>query len=119
MYKKNERKQKKNFQVDECCSFCIITQRVSCWAEDAVLPDAQMKHQSDKNLTIRKNTRKQNNDNLCQFNALAFHRQGNERLNGKTSKVHNQLTAKTSGADPPNVRGVCMEDIAAVENIVR
>ena len=50
---------------------------------------------------------------------MALHMHGEERLKWETSELFNLFLEKTGGADPANFRGVCMEDLAAVEGIVR
>ena len=62
------------------------------------------------------NTRKLYIDKLCPFRALALHLHGNERLEEETTKLFKFFLEKTSRTDPANFRGVCREDIAAVED---
>ena len=53
------------------------------------------------------------------FSALALHLHGNERLEEETSNLFNLFLEKTIGIDPTNLRGVCMEDVAAAECVVQ
>ena len=55
---------------------------------------------------------------LCLFRALVLHLHGIERLEEETSNLFNLFFETTGGTDPGNFRGVCMEDITAVEHIV-
>ena len=51
--------------------------------------------------------------------SLALHIHGNERLEELTSNLFNQFLEKTGATDRAFLRGVCWEDIAAVENTVQ
>ena len=81
------------------------------------LPDPSLKKHCVKCLTIEENNWKPYNDNLCLFRALALHLHENERLEEETSKVITILPDKSAGTDRANFWGVCMEAIAAVEDI--
>ena len=48
-----------------------------------------------------------------------MHFHGNERLEEETSEFFNIFLKKSIETDPENFRGVCMEGIAAVEDIVQ
>ena len=48
-----------------------------------------------------------------------MHLHGNERLESETSELFNLFLEKTGGTGPANFRGVCMEDIAIVEDIIQ
>ena len=87
--------------------------------KDTVLPEPLLKNISIKCLTFEENNRKPYNDNLYLFRALALHLHGIERLEEETSKLFNIFLEKTSGTEPANFRGVCMEDTAAVEGFVQ
>ena len=98
--------------------FEALFKEVPMGCKDTVMLGPLLKNQSVKRLTFEK-TRKPYNDNSCLFRALALHLQGNERLEEETSKLSNLFLEKTGGTDTANFRGVCMEDIAAVEDIVQ
>ena len=87
--------------------------------KDLVLPDPLLKNHSFKCLLFEVNTRKPYNDILCLFRALVLHLHGNERFEEETSKLFNVLLKKTGWTDLANFRGVCMEDIAAKEDVVQ
>ena len=87
--------------------------------KDTVLPNPLFTNHSVKCLTFEENTRKPYNDNLCLFRALVLHLQGNQRLEEETSKLFDLFIEKTSGTDPTNFQGYCMEYIAAVEDIAQ
>ena len=84
---------------------------------DTFLPATLKKIPSVKCSSFEENTRKPYKDNLCLSRALAFHLQLNERLDEETSKLFILFFEKTNGTDPANFRGVCMERIAAGEDI--
>ena len=86
--------------------------------KDEVLPESLLKKQTVNCLTFEKNTRKPYNDNLCLFRALALHLHGNERLEEETSKLFNLFLVNRTNPDPSKFQGVCMDDIASVEDIV-
>ena len=69
-------------------------------------------------LTFEENTRKSYNDNHHLFRALALHLHGNERLEEKTSKLFSLFLVNSTNPDPSKFRGVCMDDIPSVEDIV-
>ena len=87
--------------------------------KDTVLPDPVFKNRSLKCLTSEENIRKPYKDNLCLLRTLALHLHRNERLEEETSKLFNLVFEKTGGTHPANFPGVCMENIAAVEDIVQ
>ena len=58
------------------------------------------------------------NHNLCLFRALALHLHGNERLDSETLNLFNLFLEKSGGTDLADFRGVRIEDIAIVEDIV-
>ena len=85
--------------------------------KDTVLPDPLLKNHSVKCLTFEENTWKRYNDNLCLLRALAFHSHGNERLGEHTFKLFNRFPEKNDGIHPANFRCVCVEEIAAVQDL--
>ena len=85
--------------------------------KDNVLPNPLLKNHSVKRSTFEENNRKPYKENLCLFRVLGLHLHGNERLREETSKLFNLCLEKTGGTDPTNFRGVCMEHIAAMQDI--
>ena len=87
--------------------------------KDTVMPDPLLKKHSIKVWTFRENTQKLHNDNLCLFQVVALHLLGNEGFEEESSNLFILLLQKFGGTDPANFRGVCMESIEAVEDIVQ
>ena len=63
------------------------------------------------------NTKHPYNENLCFFRALAVHLHGTTNLETSTSKIFNDILEK-SGCDPKQFRGVSMDDLPVVEEVV-
>ena len=95
--------------------FAALLKEVPMGCKDILLPDALLENLSVKCLTIGETSRKPYNDNLWLFRALALHFHGNGRIERKTSNLFNLFLKRTDESDPANFRGVCMEDIAAVD----
>ena len=64
-----------------------------------------------------KNTKQPYNDNLCLFRALAVHLHGITNLEIYTSNIFNEFLEK-SGCDPKQFRGVSMDNLPIVEDVV-
>ena len=107
------------FQADECYKFCIITQRSPMGFEGTIFPDLLLKSHSFKKSPYEDNTQRPYKGNLCLFRALALHLHGKNRLMEETSEIFNLFLGKTGGTNLVNFRGVFMEDVAAVEDIVQ
>ena len=82
-------------------------------------PESLLKNRTVNCLTYEQNTKKAYNDNLCLFRALALHLHGiDKRLEEETSKLFNLFLINSTNPDPSKFQGVCMDDIASVEDIV-
>ena len=81
-----------------------------------ILPDVPFKYLSVQCLTFEANARKPYSDNLGLFRALAWHLHGDARLEEEIPKLFILYLKNTGGTDPASFRGVCREDIAAVED---
>ena len=80
--------------------FAALLNEFPMKCRDAILPDALIKNQSVKCLTLAKSTRKMYNDVFCLFRAPALHLHGNERLEEEISnKLFNQILKKTGPTD--------------------
>ena len=97
--------------------FAALLEEVPMGFKDDVLLDLPMKNLMVSFLTFEKSTRKPYKDNSCLFWALELHLHGTEGLGEETSKLFNPFQEKTGATDPANFWGMCMEDMAAVENI--
>ena len=56
---------------------------------------------------------------VCLFSLLAQHLHRKESLKEQTSTLFNLFLEKIGETDPANFRGVCIENIAAVEDFVQ
>ena len=95
-----------------------LLKKVPTGCIDTVFPNPLLKNLSVKCLTFEEKTRKPYENLLGLFTALALHLQRIERLEKEISRIFNLFLEKTNGIDPANIRIVCMENIAAVEDIV-
>ena len=86
--------------------------------KDEVLPEPLHRNHSIYCFTFERNTRQPYKDNLCLFRALALHLHGNERLEEETSKLFSLFLVNSTNPDPSKFQGVCMDDIASVEDVV-
>ena len=109
----------KHYQLTNVTLFAALLKNVPTSCKNSVLPNPQLKNQFVKCLTSEQNTRKPYNGILCLFRDLVLFLHGNERLVGETYEFFNLFLEKTGGIDPANFRGVCMEGIAAMEDIVQ
>ena len=75
------------YKLSNVTVFAALLKEGPIGCRDTVLRDPLLKYHPFKCLTFEENTRKPYNDNLCLFGALAFHMQGHDRLEGKTSKL--------------------------------
>ena len=107
------------YKLTDVTFFSALLKELPIGSEDAVLPDPLMKNLSAKCLTFEENTRKLYNSTCYLFRALALLLHGNEGLEEETSDLFILFLKKTGGTSPGNLRGVCMEDTAAVAEIVQ
>ena len=104
-------------QLTNVTIFQALLKELHTGCTDTELPDPPLKNHSVKSLTLEENTRQPYNDYLRLFRALALHLHGTEWLEEETTKLSNLVFKETGGTDPANIRGVYVEDIAAVEGI--
>ena len=67
---------------------------------------------------FEENPRQPCNDNLCLFRALALHLHGTQRLEEETSEIFNLFINKVDGLSADQYRGVHMNDIPFVEDLL-
>ena len=84
---------------------------------DSVLPEPLLKNHSFNCLLSNKD-KEPYKDHLCLFRALAMHMNGHKNLDSHTSRYFTDFISK-SGYDPKNFRGVSVEDLPFVEEIVQ
>ena len=85
---------------------------------NAVLHESLLKNHIINCLTFEGNTRQPYNDSLCLFRALALHLHGTQRLEEETSKLFIFLINKMDGLSANQFRGVHMNDIPIVEDLL-
>ena len=98
--------------------FAALLKDVLMGCKDTVLPEHLPKNHTINCLTFEEKTRQPYNDNLCLFRALGLHLQGTQRLEGETSKVFNLFINKMDGLSADQFRGVHMNDILFVEDLL-
>ena len=86
-------------------------------SKNAVLTEPLLKNHKINCLTFEEKKRRPFNDNLCLLPALALHLRGNQRLE-KKSKLFNSFTIKMDGLSPNQFKGVHMNDIPTVEDLL-
>ena len=85
---------------------------------DAVLPEPLLNNCTINCLTFEENTRQPYNDNVSFFRASALHWHGNQRLEEKTSEIFNSFINKMDRLSPNQFKGVHMNDIPIVEDLL-
>ena len=106
------------FKLSNLTIFAALLRDIPMDCKVAVLPESLLKNHTVNCLTYEQNTKKPNKDNLCLFRALAFHLQGNERLEEETSKLFNLFLVNSTNPDASKFQGVCMDDIPTVKDLV-
>ena len=95
-----------------------LLKNIPMGCKTAVLPKPLLKNHTINCLTFEENTRQPYNDNLCLFRALALHLHGNQRLEGKNSKIFRLFINKMDGLSADQLRGVHMNDILFVQDLL-
>ena len=106
------------YKLTNLTVFAAILKDVPMGCKDAVLPEPLLKNHTINCLTFEENTRQPYNDNLCLFRALALHLHGTQRLEEETSKIFNLFINKMDGLIADQFRGVHMNDIPFVEDLL-
>ena len=84
---------------------------------DSVIPEPLLRNNQVNCLISDQDTKQPYNDNLCLFRALAVHLHGTTGLETSVSKIFNDFLGK-SGCDPKQFRGVSMDNLPVVEDVV-
>ena len=106
------------FKLTNLTIFAALLKDIPMGCKDEVLPEPLHRNHSIYCFTYERNTRQPYKDNLCLFRALALHLHGNERLEEETSKLFSLFLVNSTNPDPSKFQGVCMDDIASVEDVV-
>ena len=88
---------------------------MGCLAAD--LPEPLLRH-TQVNCLLSNKDKEPYNDHLCLFHALTMYMNGHNDLDSHTSRYFREFVSK-SGYDPKNFRGVSVEDLPVVEEIVQ
>ena len=106
------------YKLTNLTFFAALLKDVPMGYKNAVLPEPLLKIDRINCLTFEENTRQPYNDNLCLFRALALHLHGNQRLEKETSKIFNSVINKMDGLSPNQLKGVHMNGIPIVEDLL-
>ena len=82
-----------------------------------MIPEPLLRNNHVNCLVSDRDTKQPYNDNLCLFRALALQLHGTTGLETSTSKIFNDFLEK-SGCDPKQFRGVSMDNLPVVEDVV-
>ena len=106
------------YKLTNLSVFAALLKVIPMGCKNAVLPKPLLKNHTIKSLTFQENTRQPYNDNLCLFRALVLHLHGTQRLEEETSKDFNLFINKMDGLSADKFRGVRMNDIPFVEDLL-
>ena len=106
------------YKLTNLTVFATLLEDVPMGCKNAVLPGPLLKNHTINCLTYEENTRQPYNDNLCLFRAPALHLHGTQRLEEETSKLFNSVINKMDGLSPNQFKGVQMNDILFVEDLL-
>ena len=97
--------------------FAALLKNTPMGCPDSVLPEPLLRHTQVNCLLSNKN-KEPYKDHLCLFCALAMYMNGHNDLDSHTSRYFTDFISK-SGYDPKSFRGVSIEDLPVVEEIVQ
>ena len=106
------------YKLKNLTVFAALLKDVPLGCKDAILQEPLLRNCTINCLTFEENTRQPYNDNLCLFRALALHLHRNQRLEEETSKVCNSFINKMDGVSPNQFKGVHMNDIPIVGDLL-
>ena len=106
------------YKLTNLTVFAALLKDVPMGCKNAVLPEPLLKNSTINCLTFEESTRQPYNDNLCLFRALALHLHGAQRLEEETSRIFNSFINKMDGLSPNQFKGVHMNDIPIVEDLL-
>ena len=106
------------YKLTNLTVFAALLKDVRMGCKNAVIPELLLKIHTINCLTFEEYTRQPYNDNLCIFRALALHFHGTQRLEEETSKIFNSFINKMDGLSPNQFKGVHMNDIPIVEDLL-
>ena len=106
------------YKLTNLTVFAALLKDVPMGCKNAVLPEPLLRNGTINCLTYEEKTRQPYNDNLCLFRALALHMHGNQRLEEETSQNFNSFIIEMDGLSPNQFKGVHMNDIPIVEDLL-
>ena len=106
------------YKLTNLTVLAVLLKDVPMGCKDAVLPEPLLRNGTIICLTSEENTRQPYNDNLCLFLALALHLHGAQRLEEKTSNIFNINIIKMYRVSAYQFRGVHMNKIPFVEDLL-
>ena len=97
--------------------FAALLKNIPMGCPDSVLPEPLLRH-TQVNCLLSNKDKEPYKDHLCLFRALAMYMNGHKDIDSHTSRYFTEFIPK-SGYDPKNFRGVSVEDLPVVEEIVQ
>ena len=97
--------------------FAALLKNIPMGCSDSVLPQPLLRH-TQVNCLLSNKDKEPYKDHLCLFRALAMYMNGHNDLDSNNSRYFTEFVSK-SGYDPKNFRGVSVEDLPVVEEIVQ
>ena len=97
--------------------FAALLKNIPMGCPNSVLPDPLLKNHS-VNCLLSNKDKEHYKDHFCLFRALAMYMKGHNDLDSHTSRYFTDFISK-SGYDPKNFRGVSVEDLPVVDEIVQ
>ena len=96
--------------------FAALLKNIPMGCPDSVLPEPLLRH-TQVNCLLSNKDKEPYKDHLCLFRALAMYMNGHNDLDSHTSRYFKSVSK--SGYDRKRFRGVSVEDLPVVEEIVR
>ena len=96
--------------------FAAILKNIPMGSPDSVLPEPLLKNHS-VNCLLSDKDKQLYKDHLCLFRALTMYLHDHSKLDAHTSELFTEFISK-SGYDPKNFRGVAINDLPLLEEIV-
>ena len=106
------------YKLTKLTVFAALLKDIPMGCKNAVLPEPLSKNCTINCLTFEESTRQPYNENLCLFRALAPHLHGNQGLEEETSQIFNSFLNKKDGLSPNQFKGVHMNVIPIVEDLL-
>ena len=97
--------------------FAALLKNIPMGCPDSVLPELLLRY-TQVNCLLSNKDKEPYKDHLCLFRALAMYMNGHNDLDSHTSRYFTEFVSKTV-YDPISFRGVSVEDLPVVEEIVQ